>query len=434
MTDLFPNAWHVARREYIQRVRTRTFAVVTAVLAVIGLGLAGLPLIGQVLGNDEASSIGVYVADADLSVDPAQSLQLALDAIGSEGGVGGNDGEFEVRPVENAEAGGEQVRGGDLDGLLTIARATNGELTFDFLSEESPASRSVLAVRSAATQVAIGDRLARAGIDPSQAGALFAPVGFDLTPVDPTAQDPEENFGPRYVVALAMTVLTFMAVLTYGQWVATSVAEEKSSRVMELLITAASPRQLLAGKVLGTGAAGLTQYVVVVIAALVGLLLQGVIGERLLGTGPVDSTLQAVDPVVLLIFAVFFAGGFLLYALLYAALGSTANRMEDVQQVVGPMVVVAMIGYFASVAGLNAPDADWVRILSLVPFFTPYLMPARLLLGSVGPLEILLAAGLTAVALALALWVAARIYSAGVLLYGQRLSLRNVLRAVRVDR
>ena len=432
MTDLFPNAWHVARREYLQRVRTRTFVVITAVLAVIGLGLAGLPLIGQVLGDERAPTIGVYAADAGLITDPAQSLELALNAIGSEGGGDGSG--FEVRSVDDPDAAAGQVRDGELDGLLTIGRAPDGELTFDYLSEESPASRALLGVRSAASQVAIGDRLARAGLDPSQAGALFAPVAFDLTPVDPNAQDPEENFGPRYLVALAMTVLTFMAVLTYGQWVATSVAEEKSSRVMELLITAASPRQLLAGKVLGTGAAGLTQYAVVVAAALVGLLAQGVIGERLLGSAPADPALQGVDLAVLLTFAVFFAGGFLLYALLYAALGSTASRLEDVQQVVGPMVVVGMIGYFASIAGLNAPDAEWVRLLSLVPFFTPYLMPARLLLGSVEPWEILLAAGLTAVALALALWVAARIYSAGVLLYGQRLSLRNVLRAVRVDR
>jgi len=432
MTDLFPNAWHVARREYLQRVRTRTFVVITAVLAVIGLGLASIPLIGQVLGDEGAPTIGVYAADAGLSADPAQSLEQALNAIGSAGG--GDGSAFEVRSVEDAGAAAADVRDGELDGLLTIGRAPDGELTFDYLSEEGPTSSALLAVRSAATQVAIGDRLARAGLDPSQAGALFAPVAFDLTPLDPNAQDPEENFGPRYVVALAMTILTFMAVLTYGQWVATSVAEEKSSRVMELLITAASPRQLLAGKVLGTGAAGLTQYAVVVAAALIGLLAQGLIGERLLGSAPADPALQGVDPLVLLTFGFFFAGGFLLYALLYAALGSTASRLEDVQQVVGPMVVVGMIGYFASIAGLNAPDADWVRLLSMVPFFTPYLMPARLLLGSVEPWEVLLAAGLTAVALALALWVAARIYSAGVLLYGQRLSLRNVLRAVRVDR
>jgi ABC-2 type transport system permease protein len=432
VTNLFPNAWHVARREYLQRVRTRTFVVITAVLAVIGLGLAALPLIGQVLGDESAPKIGVYAADAGLPSDPAQSLEGALNALRYEGGDG--DTEFDVRSVDDAAAAAEQVRNGELDGLLTIGRAPDGELTFDYLSEESPASRALVAVRSASTQVAIGDRLARAGLDPAQAGTFFAPVAFDMTPVDPNAQDPEENFGPRYLVALAMTVLTFMGVLTYGQWVATSVAEEKSSRVMELLITAASPRQLLAGKVLGAGAAGLTQYAVVVAAAVAGLLAQGIVGERLLGSAPTDPGLQAVDPVVLLIFGLFFAGGFLLYALLYAALGSTASRLEDVQQVVGPMVVIGMVGYFASIAGLNAPDAEWVRLLSLVPFFTPYLLPARLMLGSVEPWEILLAIALTAGALALALWVAARIYSAGVLLYGQRLSLRNVLRAVRVDR
>jgi ABC-2 type transport system permease protein len=432
MRNLFPNAWHVARREYLQRVRSRTFVVITALLAVVGLALAGLPLVGQVLGGGRAPTLGVYAADARLTADPAQGLELALNGIGAADGGDGSD--FNVRSVDDREGAAEQVRSDELDGLLTIGRSADGELTFDYFSKESLTSRELLAVRSAATQLGIADRLARAGVDPSQAESIFAPVAFDLTPVDPNAQDPEENFGPRYFVALAMTILTFMAVLTYGQWVASSVAEEKSSRVMELLITAASPRQLLAGKVLGTGAAGLTQYAVVVAAALIGLLAQGMLGRLVLGQPPSDPALQGVDPAVLLIFGVFFVGGFLLYSLLYAALGSTASRQEDVQQVVGPMVVIGMIGYFASIAGLNAPDADWVRLLSLVPFFTPYLLPARLLLSSVEPWEVVLAAALMAFALALALWAAARIYSAGVLLYGQRVSLRNVLRAVRVDR
>jgi ABC-2 type transport system permease protein len=432
MRNLFPNAWHVARREYLQRVRTRTFAVITGILALIGLALAGLPLVAQALGEDRATTIGVHAAGAGLTTDPAEALELALNSVG--GAAGGDGSRFKVVSVDDREAAATRVRDHELAGLLTVGRSTDGDLTFDYFSEESLTSRALLTVRSAATQLSIGDRLSRAGVDPSQAGSIFAPVAFDVTPVDPNAQDPEENFGPRYLVALAMTVLTFMAVLTYGQWVASSVAEEKSSRVMELLITAASPRQLLAGKVLGTGAAGLTQYAIVVAAALIGLVAQGIVGQRLLGQPPADPALQGIDPAVLLGFSIFFIGGFLLYALLYAALGSTASRQEDVQQVVGPMVVIGMIGYFASVAGLNAPDADWVRVLSLVPFFTPYLLPARLLLGSVEPWEIALAAGLTTLALGLALVVAARIYSAGVLLYGQRLSLRNVLRAVRVDR
>jgi ABC-2 type transport system permease protein len=230
-------------------------------------------------------------------------------------------------------------------------------------------------------------------------------------------------------------ILTFMAVVTYGSWVASSVVEEKSSRVMELLVTAATPRELLAGKVLGTGAAGLTQYLAIVVAAIGGLLAQGLLAELIFGPGQTtDNTLQAVTPVVMIVFGIFFLGGFGLYATLYAALGSTASRQEDVQTVTGPMILVGMLGYFASFTAINTIDASWVQVLSFVPFFSPYLIPSRLILGSIAPWEILVSAVVLAATLAAAQTIAARLYAAGVLLYGQRIGLRSVWRATRVHR
>jgi ABC-2 type transport system permease protein len=226
-----------------------------------------------------------------------------------------------------------------------------------------------------------------------------------------------------------------MAIITYGQWVAASVAEEKSSRVMELLITAATPRQLLLGKVMGAGGAGLVQYVAIVAAALGGLLLQGTISRLVLGENAGEPIqLQGLNLGVLLVVGLFFVGGFALYATLYAALGSTANRQEDVQNIVGPMVIVGVAGYLIAFAALNVPDADWVRALSFVPFFSPYLIPTRMVMGQIAPWEIALSFVLLLLGALVALWVAGRIYSAGVLLYGQKAGLRNVWRAVRVNR
>jgi ABC-2 type transport system permease protein len=110
------------------------------------------------------------------------------------------------------------------------------------------------------------------------------------------------------------------------------------------------------------------------------------------------------------------------------------TRVEDVQQAAGPLIFLAMAGYFASFAGLNDPDSQWVSILSIVPFFSPYLMPARMLLTSPSAGEVLLALALLAASVVVALWIASRIYSAGVLLYGQRIGLRSVWRASRVSR
>jgi ABC-2 type transport system permease protein len=212
------------------------------------------------------------------------------------------------------------------------------------------------------------------------------------------------------------------------------VAEEKSGRVMELLITAATPRQLLTGKILGTGAAGLAQYAVIVAALLVGLALSGPIAERLGVGGGLPFEMPAIDMGFVSAFSAFFILGFLLYATLYAAAGSMVSRIEDVQQAVGPLMFLAMGGYFASFAALNAPDAGWVAVLSIVPFFAPYLMPTRLLLSSPSVGEVGLAIILLFIAVVAAIWIASRIYAAGVLLYGQRVGLRTVLRATRVAR
>ncbi|HEX6655521.1 MAG TPA: ABC transporter permease [Candidatus Limnocylindria bacterium] len=427
MRNLFPNAWHVARREYLTRVRSRSFVIVTAVLALVGVLLAMVPLGIKLIQGNQEHRLAIYLDGASLAPSLASSLQSALNASNPPGEAG-----WVVSTVDDPAPAQAEVRNGKSDGLLTITRNASGDLGYQLYTDEGPTGGTPQAVRQASYQLSVGDRLERAGVG-GQAGQILAPPSVQVVRSDPKAIDPEENFGGRYVFAMALVILTFMAIITYGAWVASSVAEEKSSRVMELLITAATPRQLLAGKVLGTGAAGLTQYVVVVIASVAGFIAQRILADRLIGAASA-SQLEGINLTVLAPFGVFFVAGFMLYATLYAALGSIANRQEEVQQVTGPMIFIGMIGYFAAFIGLNTPDAPWIQVLSLIPFFSAYLLPARMLLASVAPWEWLVAAVLMALFLAGALWAAARIYSAGVLLYGQRPSLRNMFRAVRVDR
>ena len=425
MNSLLPNAWHIARREYRMRTQSRTFVIVTAFLALIGLGMAMVPILGRVIAGDGMTTIAVHSSDAQLESATATAMAQLLNADGKA--------TYEIVPATDAAAAEADVRAGRIDGLLTVTRGADGELSFTALSDASATDQRLFAVRQAVIQVNIGDRLQRAGVEPSEVGQIFAETPWQLTPLDPDARSLEDNPGANYVLAYALVILTFLAVITYGQWVATSVAEEKSSRVMELLITAATPRQLLAGKVIGNGAAGLTQYAVVVAAALAGLLAQGAVAQYVLGD-KAGAPLEDINLWVFAPFSVFFIGGFALYSLLYAGLGSMASRTEDVQQATGPMIFIGMGGYFAAFIALNTPDVAWVKVLSLIPFFSPYMLPMRLLISSVEPWEWLVGAALMVLFLAGALWLAARVYSAGVLLYGQRANLRSVWRAVRVDR
>ena len=176
--NLFPNAWTVTVREFRLRMDSRIFKVVTLILALIGLGLALLPVGISALGLDEPSSVSVYAATPDAE-DGAAALVASLDAMEQIT----LDGE-----LTKDEAGGRAaVEAGDSDGLVTVDRAEGGDLTFDLYTSAGPTSAVVLGVTAATNQVAIGDRLVRAGVDPAQVGDIFAPTDFGVTPVDPDA-------------------------------------------------------------------------------------------------------------------------------------------------------------------------------------------------------------------------------------------------------
>jgi ABC-2 type transport system permease protein len=446
VTDLFPNALHVARREYLFRVQGRTFKVTTILLAVALAAATILPTVLGAVGVGEPPEIAVHVDADGLTTDPVTAIQAVLVAGADLGAVA--EGEVpdlseseeedasraRVTRTDDPEAAAENVRAEELDGLLTITRNDSDDLAFEYLTDASPTDQTRILVMQGASALAIADRLERAGISAGESADLFAPPDFTATAADPDDQRDEKDFGGSILLAYVVVILTFMAILTYGNWVAQSVAEEKSGRVMELLITAATPRQLLTGKVLGTGAAGLTQYLALIVALIIGLVANGPISAAVGVSDQLPFTLPAVDPIWILSFTAFFLMGFVLYSTLYAGAGSMVSRIEDVQQAVGPLLYLAMAGYFVSFFAMNIPDAGWVKAASIVPFFSPYLMPTRMLLSTVAPWEVVLALVLLLVSIVLAIWLASRVYSAGVLLYGQRAGIRTILRAARVAR
>ena len=223
-----------------------------------------------------------------------------------------------------------------------------------------------------------------------------------------------------------------MSVIIYGMWVATGVAAEKSSRVMELMISAASPRQMLTGKVIGIGAAGLTQYVAIALPALLVLAFQDRIAEAILGPGWSEGApIVGLTPTLLAGYGVFFLLGFGLFALIYAAMGSFVSRPDDLQTLSLPLSLVAIAGYLTAIVALSGGGGTWIRIASMVPPFSPFVMLARIMVAAVQPWELAVSIGLLLVALVLVSIVATRMYAAGVLLYGQRPGIRAFIAAAR---
>jgi len=433
------NVASVARREYNVRVRTRSFVVGTVFLLVAVVAISFAPVIIRVLDQTDRQRIAVHIAAADLQGDPVATLTALLNAstdTGATGSAGAPD--FVVSVVPDLAAARRAVGSGEYSAALEIERTTGGEVDFTLYTNDNATGRTAGLIRQASTAIAVGDRLARAGVDPAQQAGLFAPAAFSVEWPDPARLGPTRGTNEmvgRDMLAFGMTILIFMMIILYGSWIATSVVEEKSSRVMEVILNAATPLQLLTGKVLGVGAIALTQYAALVLVAAAAMLAQGPVTAAVFGDPATAVVLpEGLTVELLLLFGVYGALGFLLFGVLYAAAGSLVSRQEDVNTVVLPMTLISTAGYMVGVyaaMGMIDIHAGWVVALSQFPMVSPFMMLGRITTGEAAAWEVVLSISLLIVAIIGALWLAARIYAAGVLLYGQRPSMRAILRLVR---
>jgi ABC-2 type transport system permease protein len=181
----------------------------------------------------------------------------------------------------------------------------------------------------------------------------------------------------------------------------------------------------------GIGLAGLVQYLAILVPALATLLLQDRIAVALLGSSSsLDVSLAALSPGLLAAYGGFWILGFTLYALIYAAAGSLVSRAEDLQVLALPLSIIAIVGYFQAVMALSGGISPLVRVASYVPFWSPFVMLTRLTVGRVEPWELVLSFGLLAASIPIVAVIAVRVYSAGVLLYGQRPGARQIVGAI----
>ena len=429
----------VARREYTVRIRTRSFVLGTLALVIGVAAIALVPVIVRYIDRASTQTLAVYVAEPNPGLDPVPALDALLNARPETTQPADTAARaFTVtRAADLAQARADVVRGAT-GAVISIERSPTGDLRFTLYTNDEGGGRTARLLQQACNAFAVTDRLARAGVRPTDQASLFAPAAFAVRWPDPARTDETKDSaqaGASYLLGFGMTILIFMMVVLYGNWVAMSVVEEKSSRVMEVVLNAATPFQLLTGKVLGVGAVALTQYVALLVTGIVALLAQGPVASLALGSTGGDTTLPAgLTMSVLVLFGIYGVLGFLLYAVLYAAAGSLASRTEDVNQAVMPMTLISTAGWMVAVyaaTGLLDPRSGWLVVLSQVPFMSPFMMLSRLTAGEVSGAELVLSIVLLVTSIAGALWLAARIYAAGVLLYGQRPAVRAVVRIIR---
>jgi len=280
------------------------------------------------------------------------------------------------------------------------------------------------------------DTAHRLGLTSAQTQRLVAPPDLTVTRTQQSQNTlPQSESTASYVLATAGVILIFISISIYGAIVAAGVAEEKSSRTMELLVNAATPFQLLAGKIVGIGAACLTQMGGVVVVGIAALLLQTPVQAALFGAhaGGFSQYLTGVSIPFYLLFLLYVLLAFFLYATLFAGLASMVKRQEEVQSATILPVLLMVIGYLLFFLTVATPDATVTKVLSYIPFWTPILMLMRLAVGTVAWWEIVVTVALMLLTILACTWFAARLYRYGVLMYGQRPGLGQLLKLVRMN-
>jgi ABC-2 type transport system permease protein len=431
---LFPNAGTVARREYSERVRSRLYRISTIVLMALAVGVAMTPIVLRAFDQANVHRIRVVALEDRL----AQGIMATAEGVMNLPPPGVDrrrwKAPYEIARETDRSSAMRELADGQIDAIIEVVRQPDGQLAVTYRTL-GPADgvRSQLA-GFAALSLGILDWTASLPKG-SELGAFRTPSFTTESLVAPTEGGRQVDavvVASRGFLGTVFIILMFITILIYGMWVATGVATEKSSRVMELMISAASPRQLLVGKVVGIGGAGLTQYVAIAVPVMLVLAFQDQIAGAFLGAGQAGLPTGGLTIGLIAAYGVFFLLGFALFALIYAAVGSFVSRPDDLQTLSLPLSLIAMAGYLSALLVLlGGGTGTLARIVSLVPPFSPFAMLARLMVSDVHPLEVALSVVILLVTIGAVAVVTVRIYATGVLLYGQRPGFRQFIAAAR---
>ena len=378
----------VARREFVERARDRSFLISTAITIVV---LVGFIVGTSLLNRGTRFDLGVVGVDARAT---AEQVVDAGKALGFE---------VTVRDYPNEQPAEAAVRSGSADAVLVGGS--------EVIVKSQPPEQLLAAIQAVSIRERARQSLERSGLPPDRIDDAL-----NVKPLPVRALEPiDERRRQSSVVAFIGVLALYGQLFAYGFWVASGVVEEKASRVVEVLLATIRPSQLLRGKILGIGSLGLCQLVVIGAA---GLGASGAVGTLRFPAG----ALSAIGIVL-----VWFVLGFFFYATLFAVAGSIVPRQEDLQATMTPLTILIIASFFIGIGAVQDPSSTLASGASYLPFSAPLVMPTRILLGDIAPWQALLSATISIGATFAFIPVATRVYSRAILRTG-RVRIREVLR------
>lgn len=387
----------IARREFVERGRSRVFLGVMIGMVVLILG-------GMFVANrfaPQPSTARVVVVGGPPGV--AQAVEVVARSMALA---------VEVRAAGSAE----EARTAVVDGLADAALVDGKSI----LADGEPDAALEALLRGAGAAAARAQVAGTLGLDGAQLQALLDPVRVTVVDVSSTGR-PDPASDARGAAAFLSVLVLFMSLLIFGQFVGMGVVEEKQTRVAEVVLARVSTASMLVGKVLGIGALGLVQLMVLGVTTMVGL--------QLFPPAVPGLDVRALGAVAVVWMVLWFVIGYLMYSFIYATLGATVTRTEDLQSLAYVPTLLLVPAYLVVAMALGGSPSPWLVPMSMVPAWSPLIMPFRMVTGTAPAWQVLLSIAGSLAFIALMVWVGSRVYRGAALRTGGRVPLREAWRA-----
>jgi ABC-2 type transport system permease protein len=424
--------WAIIKREYLERVRSKWFVIATLFGPIF---FSAIIIVPAWLSSRSKATSDIYNTTILDATGNGFGHRLAVNIAG-DSTVPGRMPEVRVvapsllTPAESTAT--HEVMDKEKTGYVVVDQQTLAGESARYAGRNATSIADMAQIKSAIRETILASRLEKVGLDNSRMKEItFIPLDFSTERI--TEKGRAGSGIASVMFGFAIGFLLYASIVIYGQTIMSGVLEEKTTRVAEVVMSSVPTDTLLAGKVLGVGAVGLTQQIIWIVTTYVLLQLRAPIMAKF-GAPSMSFTLPDISLGAGLIFLMFFLFGFIFYSSLFAAVGSSVNSESEARQAASPlMIMIISTAVFIQPVLLN-PTGTTARVLSLVPFSSPIIMPIRMAVIGIPPLELAASLGLLAIGCVAALWLASRIYRVGLLMYGKRPSLREMARWVSYSR
>lgn len=416
----------VIKREYFQIVKTKGFIISTVLAPVIMIAFIAVPVLLSVKSTGEKKTIAV--------VDMTGQVFQEFDRTLAEYKMKDESRRYAVQEFRpTADISGlrsllsQKVLANEFSAYIFIPDSILSGGEAEFVSQHVSDFDEIKRLSESLNRVVVGLRLKKEGLDPQRVSDYMKHVGLKTIKVTP--QGEKEDVGGTFAMAYVLVLLIYMTLIFYGSIILRGVIEEKSNRVVEVVLSSLKPFELMMGKILGIGAVGLTQYAV---WALIGFVMSQYGMSMVTSLVPAASGIKfAIPPYIFFYFVVFFILGYFLYGTLYAAVASTVNNEKEAQQMLMPITMFLVLPILLMTMVIKDPSGSTSVILSLIPFFAPIIMFMRICVLMPPSWQVALSIGLLGLTVVAMVWLAAKIYRIGILMYGKKPSLPEIVKWIK---